>query len=409
MTRLMVRSLVVVLASAAFVATAAAQTLSYSPVAPAITTPDSTPAKPNAAKPAAKDTTPPKPEFKPSYSFSTWIFGAFNYQTDSATKAVNNGNPTSKFSVDRAYLTFRGQIAPDWGFRVTTDVFTVGGAGTYSGLAIRLKYAWMQWDFMHAAEPNEMSAFGRIGQITTVAIDNEERFWPRWIQKTAIEYWAIQPASADLGLGAQINLPRKWGNAYVVINNGGGYTVANDADQYKDAAARLSLTPLAKGNGLFKTLELNGWYQVGRTQNSFTTGPAFKPGLENNSYGVFLGNTDPRFQFGLEYAGRISQSINPLDSTRVENTAKLTDGFVVVRPFTFRDPKGVPLGVILRYDSYQPNDNVSTKMDLFIFTVFYNVAKSSSLGISYQGQTQSSPSNVLAEKTLWQLNYQITF
>jgi len=406
MTRKLIGSLTLVLASSVASAPAFAQTYSFGSASPAVTTPDSTAKQPD----AKKDTVPAKPEFKPSWNFSAWIFGAYNYQTDSATKAANDGNPTSKFTVDRAYLTFRGMVAPDWGFRVTTDVVTLGAGSGYSGLTIRLKYAWMQWDFAHAAEPTDMSGFARIGQITTVAIDNEERFWPRWIQKTGIEYWAIQPSSADMGLGAQLNLPGKWGNAYFVLDNGSGYSVASDADRYKDAALRLSLTPAGKSTGMWKTLELNGWYQVGRSQNTFPTGPGnFKPGLENNAYGVFFGNADPRLQFGFDYAERMTQSVNAADSTVVDNTAKLTDGFVVIRPFIWNDSKGTPLGIILRYDSYQGNTNVSTKNDLFIFTLFYDVAKASSLGISYQGQTQSSPSNTLADKTTWQLNYQLTF
>jgi hypothetical protein len=408
MNRQILSSLTLVLASlAAAPVSVAAQTYSFGSATPVVVAKDSTPSKPD-AKPAAKDSVPPKPEFKPSWNFSTWIFGSYSYQTDSTTKAANNDAPTSKFSVDRAYLTFRGQVAPDWGFRVTTDVFTVGGVGTYTGLAIRLKYAWMQWDFAHAAEPNDLSAFARIGQITTVVIDDEEHYWARWIQKTAVEFWGIQPASSDLGVGAQVNLPGKWGAVVGVLDNGGGYTVATDADRYKDAALRLSLTPLMKGNSLLKTFELSGWYQAGRTQGPGIA-PGYKPGLDNNAYGVYIGNADPRLQFGLEYAARLTQSVVPTDSSILDNTAKLTDGFVIIRPFLFADPKGLPLGVILRYDNYQPNDKVSTKMNLFIATVFLDVAKSSSLGISYQGQTQSSPSNVLAEKTFWQLNYQITF
>ncbi len=408
MNRPFLSSLTLVLASVASVAVpAAAQDAVLRRRAPVVVAKDSTPSKPD-AKPAAKDSVPPKPEFKPSWNFSTWIFGGYTYQTDSTTKAANNGDPTSKFTVDRAYLTFRGQVAPDWGFRVTTDVFTVGGAGTYTGLAIRLKYAWMQWDFAHAAEPNDMSAFARIGQITTVVIDDEEHYWARWIQKTAVEFWGIQPASSDLGIGAQVNLPGKWGAVVGVLDNGGGYTVASDADRYKDAALRLSLTPMAKGSGLLKTFELSGWYQAGRTQGPGTA-PGYKPGLDNNAYGVYLGNADPRFSFGLEYAARLTQSVLASDSSIVDNTAKLTDGFVIVRPFLFGDPKGAPLGIILRYDNYQPNTNVSLKQNLLIFTVFYDVAKSSSLGLSYQGQTQSSPNTEAAKKTFYQLNYQITF
>ncbi len=406
MNRQLLSSLTLVLASVASVAVpAAAQTFSFGSTPPAaVAAKDST-----TPKPVAKDSVPPKPEFKPSWSFNTWIFGTYTYQTDSVTKAANNGDPTSKFTVDRAYLTFRGQVAPDWGFRVTTDVFTIGApAPAYAGLGIRLKYAWMQWDFAHAAEPNDLSAFGRIGQITTVVIDDEEHYWARWIQKTAVEFWGIQPASSDLGVGAQVNLPGKWGAAYGVLDNGGGYTVANDADRYKDAALRLSLTPLAKGNSLLKTFEVSGWYQAGRTQGPGIA-PGYKPGLDNNAYGVYVGNADPRFTFGLEYAERLTQSVVPTDSSIADNTAKLTDGFVIVRPFLFADPKGAPLGIIFRYDNYQPNTNVSLKQNLLIVTVFYDVAKSSSLGISYQGQTQSSPTSAVGQKTMYQLNYQITF
>jgi len=415
MNRLAQRSLTITLASLAALPLAAqsadlgGSTPYVAPKSPAAATkPDSTAKKPDGT---AKSDTTPKPEFKPSWNFSAWVFGAYNYITDSSTKKGNNGQAYSKFTVDRAYLTFKGQVAPDWGFRVTTDVVTLGANSGYTGLTIRLKYAWMQWDYLHAAEAMDWSAFARIGLITTVAIDNEERFWPRWIQKTPLEYWNIQPASADFGAATQVSLPSKWGNAYFVLDNGGGYGTAVDADRYKDAALRLSLTPLGKGTGLFKTLELNGWYQAGESQNSFTT-PGFttKAGLENNAYGIFLGNTDPRFQFGLEYAERMTQTVSTVDSvTKIDNTAKLTDAFVVVRPFMFNDSKGTPLGIILRYDQYQGNTLVSTKNDLFIFTVFYDVAKSSSLGLSYQGQTQSSPSSALADKTMWQLNYQITF
>ena len=423
MTRTSLRSLTIVLASLATLPLAAqtgvndlgGSTPYVAPAAkpadkPADKTPDSS---------AAKKDTMPKPEFKPSWNFSTWIFGAYNLITDSLTKAANSGQDNSKFTVDRAYLTFRGQVAPDWGFRVTTDVFTVGGAGTYAGLAIRLKYAWMEWDYLHAEQPTDWSAWARIGQVTTIEIDDEERFWPRWIQKTPLEYWAIQPASSDLGAGTQVNFGNRWGNVYFLISNGGGYTVANDADRYKDVSLRLSLWPFGRSDGLFRNLELNGWYDAGRTQNAFVTAPPnIKPGLTNNSYGVFLGNADPRFTFGIDWANRTAQSINPADSTRHSNSMDLFSGYIVVRPFIFNDSKGLPLGIILRYDNFKPYGDAyfpplglstDTKQNLFIATIFLDVARQSSLGLSYQGQTQSSPSGALYEKTMYQLNYQITF
>jgi len=417
MTRTSLRTLTIVLASLASIPLAAQinDLGGSSPyVAPAKKSGDT---KPDSS--TAKKDSMPKPEFKPSWNFSTWIFGAYNYQTDSVTKAANSGQAFSKFTVDRAYLTFRGQVAPNWGFRVTTDVVTLGGGAGYSGLTIRLKYAWMEWDYLHAEQPSDWSAWARIGQVTTIEIDDEERFWPRWIQKTPLEYWAIQPNSSDLGAGTQVNFPNKWGNAYFLLDNGSGYTNATDVDRYKDAALRLSLWPMGRSDGMFKTLELNGWYQAGRTQSAVVTAPPnIHPGLENNAYGVFLGNADPRFQFGIDYAGRIQQVINPADSTRHSNTSKVFSGYIVVRPFIWNDPKGTPVGVILRYDNFTPYSDAyfptaglstSTKANLFIATLFWDVAKQSSLGISYQGQTQADPSGAAFEKTMYQLNYQVTF
>src|SRR5262249_17881694 len=127
MTRTSLRTLTIVLASLASVPVAAQQTPpndlggSQPGRGPKAErgTPKEQPSEPK------KDSV--KPEFKPSWNFSTWIFGAYNYVTDSVTKAANSGEAYSKFTVDRAYLTFRGQVAPDWGFRVTTDVVTTSG------------------------------------------------------------------------------------------------------------------------------------------------------------------------------------------------------------------------------------------------------------------------------------------
>ena len=421
MTRTTLRTLTIVLASLASLPLVAQQvndlggSQPYAPPKAAPAKPDSTAKKPDSS--SAKKDSMPKPEFKPSWNFSTWIFGAYNMQTDSVTKAANSGQAFSKFTVDRAYLTFRGQVAPDWGFRVTTDVVQLGAGSGYNGLTLRLKYAWMEWDYLHAQDPMDWSAWARIGQVTTIEIDDEERFWPRWIQKTPLEYWAIQPASSDLGAGTQVNFANRWGNAYFLLSNGGGYTVATDADRFKDASLRLSLWPLGRSDGMFKNLELNGWYDAGRTQSAVVINN-IRAGLTNNSYGVFLGNADPRFTFGIDWANRTAQTINPADSTRHSNSMDLFSGYIVVRPFIFNDSKGLPLGVILRYDNFKPYGDAyfppvglstSTKQNLFIATLFLDVAHQSSLGISYQGQTQSDPSGAVYEKTMWQFNYQVTF
>jgi hypothetical protein len=392
------RTMTLMLASATMLSTAAAQTVSFGSKSPVVMADSSS--KPAAAKPDSA----PKPEFKPSWNFSAWLFGAYSYQTDSAAKASNGQHPTSKFSVDRAYLTFKGQVAPDFGFRVTTDVKTLPANNTvYNGLIVRLKYAYMQWDYLHASEPNGLSAWARIGQIHTVVVDYEENFWPRWLQKTAIEYWAIQPSSADQGASTQFNLPGKWGQAYVTVGNGGGYETAVDGDRFKDAALRFSLTPLAKSTGLLKSLTVTPWFQVGRTQGAATN----HPGLENNAGGIFIGNNDARLTFGADYAKRQVQTIPT--TTTVTTTAELYDGFVQVRPMLFSDPKGVPWGVIVRYDRFKANTANSANRTLLLAGVFIDVAKSSSFGLSYQDDQGHSATTLAPEKSIWQLNWQVTF
>jgi len=356
-----------------------------------------------AAKPATADTTP-KPGFKPSWDFSAWLFGTFTYQVDSATKAANGGHANSQFMVDRAYLNFRGQVAPDFGFRITTDVKTLpAGNGMYNGLVIRLKYAYLQWDYLRAATPNGLSAWARIGSIHTVVIEDEEHFWPRWIQKTALEYWGFQPGAADMGASTQFTLPGRWGWAYFTVGNGGGYQTAVDADPYKDMALRFSLTPLSSSKGFFRTLQITPWGQVGRTQATALT----KPGLQNNAGGLFVGNADPRVTFGVEFAERQVQTLP--DTVKITTTAMAWDGFVVVRPSLFADPKGRPWGVILRYDDWKANTSNSAHRTLLLASVFLDVAKQTSFGITYQDDVGHAETTVVPTKTMWQLNWQLTF
>ena len=154
-------------------------------------------------------------------------------------------------------------------------------------------------------------------------------------------------------------------------------------DRFKDVALRFSLTPLAKSTGLLKTLQITPWFQVGRSQATITTNPTFKPGLENNAGGLFVGNTDSRLTFGLEY-GRASDARRCRRRRRSSPHVELYDGFVQVRPSLFSDPKGVPWGVVLRYDHFQGTTANDVNRTLLLGGVFLDVAKASSFGISYQ-------------------------
>ena len=194
------------------------------------------------------------------------------------------------------------------------------------------------------------------------------------------------------------------------FGNGGGYTVA-ETDRYKDAALRFSFTPLSKSSGLLKTLQITPWGSWGTTQASVVT----QPGLVRNRYGINLENADPRLTFGLEYA----QMENGIDSIgppygKSNVTSPLYDGFVVVRPFLFGDPKGPPLGIVARYDHFEPNNSSATSSrneTFLLFGVFYDVAKSTSVGLTYQDVSVNSGATApfKTDQTTYQLNWQLTF
>ena len=188
----------------------------------------------------------------PQLNFSGLLFGNFQYRTDDAARAQN------RFELDRAYLNFRLPAGDRTSIRVTTDVYQQQRAGDdayYRGWAIRAKYAYIQHDFLKG---DDWSGYGRLGMLNTVVIEHIEGFWPRFLSTTAIER-AGYFSSADLGVSAQLGLPRKLGEAVAVVTNGPGYT-SRETDRFKDYAARLSLTPLtASPSSLAKSLTVSLW------------------------------------------------------------------------------------------------------------------------------------------------------
>jgi hypothetical protein len=363
------------------------------------TPPDTDYAKPDTTPPAAKPEGPKTPHF----TFGAWLFGNFQYETDSLTQSLNGGNSVSRFQLERAYLTFRGNVGGPFSFRITTDIKVGALSSGYNGLFVRLKYGYLQWDYIAAKPKTGLAAWARIGMIHTVLIDDEERFWPRYIQKVPVEYYRFM-SSSDLGASTQLTLPNSWGVAYLTVANGPGYESA-EIDRYKDVALRVSLTPFGRSTGLLKTFEISPWGQLGETQGTAVT----TPGLTRNRWGVVVENGDPRLTFGVEYAQMNNDIENvgpPVTVTSV--TSPLWDAFLIVRPFLFGNPKGMPVGLLARYDQFKPNSSSGAYQSYGIFGVFVEPIKGTSFALDYQ---QQKPHNGLAIPTLtvWYLHWQTTF
>jgi hypothetical protein len=352
-----------------------------------------------AQNPPAAETPPP------AVSLSGVAYANYQYRTDNPhTPAAG----TNKFDLERVYLTFRAPAGDRTSVRVTTDVFqqtNAANAGFYGGWVVRIKYAYLQYDYLKTADWN---ANVRLGVLHTVEIDHEETFWPRWISQVALER-AGYFSSADAGIATTVTLPNKWGEVYGTITNGPGYT-NRETDRFKDFAARLSVTPLATGTSLFKTFTVSPWIYKGNTASRFASGGAGQlgpigEGLDRNRWGIFAGVKDPKLVLGGQYAehtetfeGGANTALSPRVAS--DSTGSLWSAYAVVKPILLvTDAKSSPFGLVARWDQVKLNKETSPDYHFFIGGLIWDISSRAQLSLDYQEQIPSNGAPVAITKT----------
>lgn len=378
-----------------------------------MTKPDGVTAKTDSAAP---DSTSPavdaKPE-KPGLDFSGWVFGDFQLTTDEASKAANGGKAPNRFDIGRAYLNFRIPAGDRASVRVTTDIKQQdGSSGAYDGWIVRLKYGYLQYDFLRSASANGLSATARVGMLHTVLIDHVEHFWPRYLNRVATESFGFF-SSSDLGVATQWTLPNKAGEIYATVVNGSGYEHP-ESDRFKDYAARLSLTPLGSKGGYLGTLTISPWISAGKSASTFADDPTnpITEGLEKKRYGVFAGIRDRGLTLGGEWARRIDgveSGSTPLERSVTDNTGELFSAFAVARPLEWMSgssPSSV--GLAFRWDQFQPNVDTAGKLRYFLAGVFWEPTPKTALALDYQ---TTEPIDGLggAKSENWFVHWQVNF
>lgn len=343
----------------------------------------------------ARDTTKPAPPPAATVSvpvdFSGVIYANYQYRGDRGAP-----NPSNKFDLERAYLTFRMPAGDRASIRITADVFqqTANGSDAfYRGWVIRAKYAYLQYDLLKSAYWN---ANIRAGLLHNVVIDHIEQFWPRWISQTPEERAGFF-ASSDAGVATLWSFPNKWGEFYATIVNGPGYT-SREVDRFKDYAARVTLNPLSSSdNKVLKTLALSGWTYVGAVASTFVSGGVGQIGPIGSSMprtrsGVFVGVRDPRLTLGSEWSTRKDgrdAGLNTLVSPRTEfdSTGRLLAGFVVMRPFQLFSQSTLPLGLVARWDRFKPNTDTDADINTVIAGFTWDINKKTAFSLDYQEAT----------------------
>ncbi len=320
-----------------------------------------------------------------------------------------------RFDLDRAYLTLRGDAGEHVSWRITADVFQQRDttlSAFYRGWALRAKYAYVQYDFIRGLG-EELRANVRLGILHTVVIDHEEQapdhgVWPRGIQQVAIEQAGFFSSSDD-GLATTITLPHKTGEIYATITNGTGYA-SRELDRFKDYAARLTLTPLAKTHGYFKGLDISPWISVGERASDFAdrthgTVARIDEGRKRNRYGFLLQVHDPRVSLGAHFARRID-AIEAADTTKdvapttTERTGSVNSLYAQLHPLAFiTSAPNWPVALLLRADDVKPDRASDAYQRCYVAGISWELNKKTSITLDYQTQEPKKGSRAQDLKT----------
>jgi len=349
--------------------------------------------------------TAPPPSVSIPVDFSGVLYANYQYRGDAGA-----AKSTNKFELERAYLTFRMPAGDRASIRITADVFqqpTAPNDAFYRGWVIRAKYAYLQYDYLKSV--TGWNGLVRGGMLHNVMIDHVESFWPRWLSQTPVERAGFF-SSSDVGVATQIAFPNKFGELYLNVVNGPGYT-SRETDRFKDYAARLSLTPFSSSsNKIIKTFALTGWTYVGAIGSQFANGGVGQIGtvgvsMPRTRSGVFLGVRDPRLSIGGEWAVRKDAretGANTVASPRVEvdSTGRLIDGFITAKPFQLLNEKSTfPLGLVARWDRFKPNTALPGYVNTVIGGLTWDLNKKTALALDYQEVTPHSGAIAAATKT----------
>lgn len=338
----------------------------------------------------------------PPSPISGIIFGNFQYH------AEPNASPTNKFDLDRAYLTIKLPAGDKMSVRVTADI-SPQASGT--GYMLRAKYGYVQYDFGKSA--GGWSRLARIGLLHTVAIDNEEIYWLRWLGVVPNERFG-NAVSADVGASTLVSFPRQQGELYVALTNGNGYSKP-ETDRFKSYAARLTLTPFSHQKGLLRSISFSSWAEVNGAASKFVAGGAGQVGsvgesLARNRLGLFVGLKDPRLTLGLNYTRRHDGTESGANTIASARTTAATDGslksvYTIVHPFARADGTPTRLGFVARYDVATPDLKVSGTAHFADGGVLFDLSKRASIAMDYQEQLTSGNVTTFARTQIYALRF----
>jgi hypothetical protein len=343
--------------------------------------------------------------------FSGIVFANYQYRGESTAKSAN------KFDVERAYLTFRMPAGDRASVRITTDLYQQTSSGSdsyYRGWTVRAKYAYLQYNYLNG---KAWRGSARLGLLHTVFIEHDESFWPRWITNSPTERAGFF-SSADAGIANTITLPDGFGEIYSTVTNGPGYT-SREVDRFKDIATRLTVRPLAKQeSNPLRSLAVSAWGYKGAIASSFVNGGAGQIGpvgraLKRDRWGIHAGLANPRLTLAAQYAARIDEGEQGLNtpaspSLVVDSTGTVMSAYTVFRPFRVAGDKVHPLSVLARFDRVKTSTESDESYDFVIAGLVWDLSNRLSMSVDYQEATPREGAPITPTRT-WYAHFVARF
>jgi hypothetical protein len=351
---------------------------------------------PNAATDSSSKAQAPTQTPTLPFAFSGVIYTNFQYGGVKGNRAQN------RFDLDRAYLNFRARAGERDSIRVTLDVYQQRDTtrdAYYRGWAFRAKYAFAQHEFLRGGD-DDFRITAKLGMLQTVVVDKEEQFWPRGLAQVAVEQ-AGYFSSADLGVASTFTLPKRLGEVYATVVNGTNYS-SRELDRFKEYAARLTLTPLAKTTGYWKGLQISPWFSKGDRASDFATRRGtvlpVSTGRQRDRHGLLLTVRDARLTLGAHLASRVDV-VERADTTRdaapstTTRTGRLASVYAIVRPLAFSGTPTSPLSVVVRLDQVKPDADAAGTQRFLLTGVTWDFSSRTSITLDAQS---AYPKNGLA-------------
>lgn len=329
----------------------------------------------------------------PRADLSGVLFANYQYGGPRGSRSAN------RFEAERAYLTVRGRLSDRASIRVTADVYQQRDTARddyYGGWTFRAKYAFLQYELLTGGSSPGFRANARLGMLSTVVIEQEEVFWPRWISNVGLERAGFF-SSADVGAAATLVFPRKLGELYATVTNGPGYQTP-ESDRFKDAAVRLTITPFGSAqNEFLRTLAVSPWVYNGSRASKYAAGlgsiAPIPEARTRDRWGVLTG-VNGRWLTLAGHWGVRRDEVEALSVVGADSAvevravdAQILSGLAIARPFArYPAARAHPLGVLFRVDAIEDLD-IGGDRTALIAGLIWSLGPRFSVALDYQEQT----------------------